>query len=92
MNTGADIQIHPHALKHLTYDEVLQAWGSVAKCIQRASEDEPPRWLCIGWLTSGASVELIAVETDTGWLIIHAASPVRKRFADEIKRTERRSK
>ena len=81
--------VHPNALKHLTKAEVLQAWGSVTKSIQRASNDEPPRWLCIGWLPNGDSVELIAVETISGWLIIHANTPVQPKFSGEIERTER---
>ena len=80
-------EIHPNALKHLTRDEVLSAWGNVVKSIQRASDDEPPRWLCVGW-----SVELIAVETIFGWLIIHAMSPVQPKFAKEIAQTERRTR
>ena len=84
-------EIHPNALKHLSHEEVLSAWDSVTKCIQRASNDEPPRWLCVGWLPNGASVELIAVETVFGWLIIHAMTPVQPKFAREIKMTERRA-
>ncbi len=83
-------EIHPNALKHLTRDEVLSAWASVTECIQRASDDEPPRWLCIGWLADGRAVEMIAVETIFGWLVIHALSPVQPKFADEIARTKRR--
>lgn len=86
------LEIHPNALKHLTEPEVLQAWNSVTKSIQRARDDEPPRWLCIGWLPNGSSVELIAVETVSGWLIIHAMSPVQPRFAKEIEQTERRTR
>lgn len=85
-------EIHPNALKHLSRDDVLSAWGSVTKCIQRASDDEPPRWLCIGWLPSGAAVELIAVETAFDWLIIHAMTPVQPKFAKEIQDTERRAR
>lgn len=85
-------EIHRNALKHMSRDEVLSAWNNVAKCIQRASDDEPPRWLCIGWLPDGRSFELIAVETILGWLIIHAMTPMQPKFADEIKRTERRSR
>lgn len=85
-------EIHPNALKHLSREDVLAAWGSVTKCIQRASDDEPPRWLCIGWLPSGAAVELIAVETAFDWLIIHAMTPVQPKFAKEIQDTERRTR
>lgn len=85
-------EIHPNALKHLTRDEVLSAWGNVVKSIQRESDDEPPRWLCVGWLPDGRSVELIAVETIFGWLIIHAMSPVQPKFAKEIAKTERRAR
>lgn len=85
-------EIHPNALKHLSREEVLAAWDSVAKSIQRTSDDEPPRWLMIGWLPSGASVELIAVETTFGWLVIHAMSPVQKKFKDEVERIERRTR
>ena len=85
-------EIHGNALKHLSREEVLLAWGSVSKSIQRASDDEPPRWLCIGWLPDGRSVEMIAVETMFGWLIIHALSPVQTKFSEEIRRTERRAR
>lgn len=87
-----DCMIHPNALKHLTLEQVLEAWNSVGKSIKRESKDEPPRWLMIGWLSSGRSVEIIAVETTLGWLVIHAQSPVHKKFRDEIKRTERRAR
>ena len=85
-------EIHPNALKHLTEDEVRQAWWSVTKSILRESKDEPPRWLMVGWLPDGRNVEIIAVELMTGWLVIRAKSPVEKKFAQEIERTERRSK
>ena len=84
------VEIHKNALKHLSREQVEHAWSSVTKCIQRASRDEPPRWLAIGWLPNGASVELIAVETIDGWLIIHANSPVQPEFSREIEKTERR--
>lgn len=80
-----DVEIHPNALKHMGRDDVLAAWQTVTKSIMRASDDEPPRWLCVGWLANGASVEIIAVEQVGGWLIIHANTPVqknlRKRYA-----------
>lgn len=86
------ISVHPNACKHISEEQVRQAWGSVTKHIQRASDDEPPRWLCIGWLPDGRSVEIIAVETINGWLIIHANSPVQPKFYKEIEKTERRGK
>lgn len=85
-------EIHRNALKHLSREEVLSAWGNVVKCIQRSSDDEPPRWLCVGWLPDGRSVELVAVETIFGWLIIHANSPIQPKFAREIQETERRTR
>ena len=84
--------IHRNALKHLSRKEVLEAWASVTKSIRRVSNEEPPRWLMIGWLTNGASAELIAVETTDGWLVIHAMSPAQKKFLQEIERTERGSR
>ena len=86
-----DPEIHPNALKHLNEEQVRRAWFSVTECIQRESEDEPPRWLCVGWLPDGRSVELIAVEIDSGWLIIHALAPVQKKFKSEIDRAKRRN-
>lgn len=85
-------EIHRNALKHLSREEVLSAWNNVVKCIQRSSDDEPPRWLCVGWLPDGRSVELVAVETILGWLIIHANSPIQPKFAREIQETERRTR
>lgn len=87
-----DVEIHPNALKHMSRDDVLAAWQSVTKSIMLASDDEPPRWLCVGWLPNGVSVEIIAVEQVGGWLIIHANTPVRKKFAKEIRDTERRTR
>lgn len=84
-------EIHPNALKHLSRREVLQAWGSVTKSIMRQSPQELPRWLMVGWLADGRDVELIAVETVSGWLVIHAMAPVQRKFAREIEDTERRS-
>lgn len=85
-------KIHRNAKKHLSEEEVLQAWDSVVKSIMRESDDEPPRWLMVGWLPDGRDVELVAVELSTGWLVIHAKSPVEKKFRQEIERTERRSR
>lgn len=85
-------EIHPNALKHLSEVEVRQAWNAVAKSIQRCGTQESPRWLMVGWLPDGREVELIAVETVSGWLVIHAMSPVQKKFREEIERTERRSR
>lgn len=82
--------LHRNALKHLSREEVLLAWESVVERIQRVSTDEPPRWLMIGWLPDGRGVELIAVETTKGWLIIHAKSPIEPKFAKEIENTKRR--
>ena len=84
------IETHFNARKHLTEGQVRLAWSAVTECIRREAPDEPPRWLAIGWLPDGRSVEIIAVELDSGWLIIHAMSPVQKRFALEIERTRRR--
>ena len=58
----------------------------------RESDGEPPRWLVVGWLPDGRDVELVAVGLSTGWLVIHAKSPVEKKFRQEIERTERRSR
>lgn len=87
-----DPEIHPNALNHLSRSELLLAWRSITKSIRRESNDEPPRWLSIGWLANGESVEIISVETSSGWLIIHANSPVQKKFAREIEATERRTR
>lgn len=87
-----DVEIHPNAKKHLTEKQVLSAWLAVTECIRRESEDEPPRWLAIGWLPDGRSVELVAVELIRGWLIIHVLSPVQKKFWQEIERARQRGR
>ena len=86
------VEIHPNAKKHLTGKQVLGAWLAVDECIRRESEDEPPRWLAIGWLPDGRSVELVAVELIRGWLIIHALSPVQKEIWQEIERARQRGR
>ena len=55
-------------------------------------KQEPPRWLAIGWLSDGRSVELVAVELVRGWLIIHALSPVQKKFWQEIEQARQRGR
>ena len=87
-----DVEIHPNAKKHLTEKQVLCAWSAVTECIRRESEDEPPRWLAIGWLPDGRSVELVAVELIRGWFIIHALSPVQKKYWQEIERARQRGR
>lgn len=87
-----DVEIHPNAKKHLTEKQVLGAWLAVTECIRRELEDEPPRWLAIGWLPDGQSVELVAVELIRGWLIIHALPPVQKKFWQEIERARQRGR
>lgn len=82
-----DVEIHPNAKKHLTEKQVLSAWLAVTECIHRESKDEPPRWLAIGWLPDGRSVELVR-----GWLIIHALSPVQKKFWQEIEQARQRGR
>ena len=87
-----DVEIHPNAKKHLTEKQVYGAWLAVTECIRRESEDEPLRWLAIGWLPDGRSVELVAVELIRGWLIIHALSLVQKKFWQEIERARQRGR
>lgn len=92
-----DVEIHPNAKKHLTEKQVLSAWLAVTECIRREPKDEPPRWLAIGWLSDGRSVELVAVELVAvelvrGWLIIHALSPVQKKFWQEIEQARQRGR
>ena len=91
-DAAAHVELHPNACKHLSAEQVLTAWNAVTKSVQRASDDEPPRWLCIGWLPDGSSVEIVAVEQREGWLIIHANTPVQKKFSAEIERAERRTR
>ena len=83
-----DVEIHPNAKKHLTEKQVLSAWLAVTECIRRESK----RWLAIGWLPDGRSVELVAVELVRGWLIIHALSPVQKKFWQEIEQARQRGR
>ena len=66
-----DVEIHPNAKKHLTEKQVLSAWLAVTECIRREPKDEPPRWLAIGWLSDGRSVELVAVES-CPWVAYHS--------------------
>lgn len=84
------VEIHPNALKHLSKEEVLAAWGTARESVRREREQDPPRWLSVGWLPDGRSVELIAVETSVGWLVIHAMSPVQPKFANEMEKAKRR--
>lgn len=81
--------IHPNALKHLSKQEVLDAWYSVVESYERQCAQEPTRWLSIGFCTRGA-VELISVENGSNYLIIHAMCPVQKIFQEEIKQIKRR--
>ena len=79
-----DVEIHPNVKKHLTEKQVLGAWFAVTECIRRESEDEPPRWLAIGWLPDGRSVELVAVELIRGWLIVMPCLQSRRNFGRRL--------
>ena len=86
-------EIHRNALKHLDREEVLSAWANVVKCIQRESDDEPPRWLCIGWLPDGRSVELIAVETIFGLGLSSTRTvPYSRNLLERFMRRKRRAR
>ena len=85
-----DVEIHPNAKKHLTEKQVLSAWLAVTECIRRESKDEPPRWLAIGWLPDGRRA---CRGRACPWgLIIHALSPVQKKFWQEIERARQRGR
>ncbi len=81
-------KIHMHALKHLSEEDVLDAWYSAAESIKRSSNDDPARWLSIGFCAKGA-VELISVENEDGFLIIHA-NKLTEKFRKEIDEVKRR--
>lgn len=79
-----DVEIHPNAKKHLTEKQVLSAWLAVTECIRREPKDEPPRWLAIGWLTDGRSVELVAVELVRGGLSFMPCLQSRRNFGRRL--------
>lgn len=92
MPQSEPLRIHKNALKHgLSEQELLSAWYTVQEHIRRESDDEPPRWLMIGWLPDGRDVETIAVCLTDGWMIIHASAPAQKEFKDELRRAKRRA-
>ena len=74
----------PTPKKHLTEKKVLGAWFAVTECIRRESEDEPPRWLAIGWLPDGRSVELVAVELVRGGLSFMPCLQSRRNFGRRL--------
>ena len=83
-------EIHPHALKHLNEEEVLEAWYSIVESVPRSLKDSPMRWLSIGFCTIGA-VELISVELKDKFLIIHA-NELQDKFKKEVDKIKRRQK
>ena len=91
LNVDDKPTIYPNALKHLSEEDVLDAWYSAAESVEREIGGEPRRWLSIGFCSKG-SVGLVSVENDDGYMIIHAFSPVRKKFQKEIDAVKRRKR
>lgn len=81
-------KLHPHALKHLTREQVLDAWFSSQESVPRNCKDEPIRWLSVGFCSIGA-VELISIELKDRYMIIHA-DKLQKKFWKEIEQIKRR--
>jgi uncharacterized DUF497 family protein len=75
-----------NALKHgLTEKDVAYAWGSLLRCRQRMSNDEPTRWIAVGLLPNGQAAELVAFQDVHGeWNVFHAMAPPTKKFIKEL--------
>jgi hypothetical protein len=80
------VLVLPHALRHgLGEEEIIYAWNSLIRCRQRQSKDEPPRWIAIGTLPDGRTVEMVAFESLAGeWCVFHALTPPTVKFIKEL--------
>lgn len=70
---GGVLSIHPHALKHgVDADDIRAAFASGFDGVM-PEDDDPPRWLMIGFDTAGRMIELVVIaQSGGGYLAIHA--------------------
>ena len=78
-----DVEIHPNAKKHLTEKQVLSAWLAVTECIRREPKDERRDGLRLDGSQTDEAWSLSRSSLSVG-LIIHALSPVQKKFCRRL--------
>ena len=81
------VQVHESALKHgLSVDQVIRMWSAGTEETV-VDDDEPPRYLRLGFDTAGRPWELAALKFGNGtrYLVIHAM-PARKTIIAKIQR------
>jgi hypothetical protein len=72
------------ALKHgLTGHEIKSAYFNAREVFFLDSNDKDKRFY-VGLGENGIPVELVAINTDEGVLIVHAMQPARKYFVDRL--------
>ena len=85
--------IHPRVLKRhpqLTEEDVRFAWFNSYYEALRTNSVNFPEFLWIGRDKRGREIEMVGTQTNDGWLIYHANTPLSKRTKAEIRNNERR--
>ncbi|MDR1013525.1 MAG: hypothetical protein LBL86_00875 [Coriobacteriales bacterium] len=78
------------ALKHgLTEHEVKSAYFNAQEVYFLDDKDKDRRFY-VGLGENGTPVELVALNTDEGVLIVHAMKPARKHFVNRLDRGDKR--
>ncbi|MDR1189527.1 MAG: hypothetical protein LBK95_19095 [Bifidobacteriaceae bacterium] len=82
------LSVHPHALKHGLAPEDIGAAFSSGQDAAMLVDEDPPRWLMVGFDTAGRTVELVVIEQASGgYLVIHAMK-ARKTSIRQLRRAE----
>ncbi|MEG0477417.1 MAG: hypothetical protein RR572_07115 [Raoultibacter sp.] len=73
------VAVHPRVNRrhpNVGVKEVISAWGN-RLCTQRRDGLEADHYVAVGFDLHGRLLEMIAVETDDGWLVFHAMRATR---------------
>lgn len=82
--------IHPHALVHGVDAADIQAVFADGLEGALAEDEDPPRWLLVGFDTKARLLELVVIELPGGdWLAIHAMA-ARKGTLQQLRRARSR--
>ena len=82
------LRIIDSALRHnITEQEIRFAWNTIieSSIVQIRHEKQPPHYMRVGFLPSGAMVEFIAFSDGFDWYVFHAKSPLTAGFKKEFK-------
>ena len=86
------LEIHPRVMQrhpNLSEADILEAWTHSYYERLRPESQNFPEYLWIGFDRHHREIEMVGTQTESGWLIYHANTPLSKRTRAEIERSRR---